>query len=175
MDRSVRNETELCFTRPIRTDIQRRCPDNILGRHVGLCVSTTCTVTQDLIQNSVRRLHSIVNSTSFPLSSVVPNFVKPINRDTSQVTSKQKNAQTTSVACIPSPVGSIVSLCLDIISKSKHQQKHISFYCLLKNFRQRQNKISATAYILLTCGRILDNVKTRHQEQHIGYCVVEEF
>ena len=119
----------------------------------------TCTVTQDLIQNSVRRLHSTINSPSFPSSSVVPNFVKPVNIDTSQVTSKQKNAQTTSVACIASPIGSIVSLCIDIISKSKHQQQHIS-YCfveefyttskldisnsiyfttLWKNFRQRQN------------------------------------
>ena len=119
---------QLCFTRPRRTDIQRRCPDNTLGRHVGLCVSTTCT---DIIQNSVRRLHSTANSPSFPSSSVVPNFVKPININTSQVTSKQKNAQTTSVACIPSPVGSIVYLCLDIISKSKHQQKHIS-YCFVE-------------------------------------------
>ena len=123
----VRNETELCLTRPRRTDIQRRCPDNTLGRQVGLCVSTACTVTQYIFKTSVRRLHSTVNSPSFPSSSVVPNFYKPINRDTSQVTSKQKHAQTTSVACIPSPVGSIVSLCIDIISKSKHQQKHISY------------------------------------------------
>ena len=50
--------------------------------------------------------------------------------------------------CVPG----IVSLCLDIISKSKHQQNiYLSYYCLLKNFRQRQNKISATVYILLLC------------------------
>ena len=144
----VRNE--LCFTRPRRTDIQRRCPDNTLGRHVGLCVSTTCTVTQDLIKNSVRRLHSTVNSPSFPASSVVPHFVKPINRDTSQVTSKHKNAQTTSVACVPSLVGSIVSLCLEIISKSKYQQ-NIYLTASLKNVRQRQTFISGTTYRLLLC------------------------
>ena len=167
MDRSVRNETELCFTRPRWTDIQRRCPDNTLGRHVGLCVSTTCTVTQDRIQ----RLHSIVNSPSFPSSSVVPNFVKPINRDTSQVTSKQKNTQPLSHVFHPQSE----ALCLYVfISQNQYISKNISYYCLLKNFRQRQNKISATAYILLLCCRIIDNVKTRHQEQHIDYCFVEE-
>ena len=145
LDTSVRNETELCFTRPRWTDIQRRCPDTILGRHVGLCVSTTFTVTQDLIQ----RLHSIVNSPSFTSSSVVPNFVKTTctNRDTSQVTSKQKNTQPLSHVHVFHPQSEALCLCL-YISKSKHQQRHISYYCSLKNFRC-QNKISATAYILL--------------------------
>ena len=45
------------------------------GRHVGLCVSTTCTVTQYIVHNSVRRLHSTVNSPSFHSSYMVPNFV----------------------------------------------------------------------------------------------------
>ena len=85
------------------------------------------------IQSEDYIVHCTVNSPSFPSSSVVPNFVKPINRDTSQVTSKQKDAQTTSVACIPFPVRSIVSLCLDIISKSKHQQ-NIYLTALLKAF-----------------------------------------
>ena len=89
---------------------------------MGLCVSTTCTVTRYLNQNSVIRLHSTVNSPSFPSSSVVSNFVKPVKRDTSHVTSKQKKAQTTSIADIPSPVGSIVSLCMDIISRSISDQ-----------------------------------------------------
>ena len=74
---------------------------------------------------SVRKLHSTVNSPSCSSSSVVLNFVKPVNRDTSQVTSKQKNAQITSVAGIPSPVGSNVSLCMlcmDISSKSISDQ-----------------------------------------------------
>ena len=31
---------QLCLTRPRRTDIQRRCPDNTLGRQMGPCVST---------------------------------------------------------------------------------------------------------------------------------------
>ena len=149
------------------TQIQRRCPANTLGRHVGLCVSTTCTVTQDLIQ----RLHSIVNSPSFPSSSVVPNFVKPINRNTSQVTSKQKNTPPLSHVFHPQSE----ALCLYVLTLSQHQNISKTYIlCLLKNFRQRQNKISATVYILLLCWRIIDNTKTRHQEQHIAYCFVKE-
>ena len=72
-------------------------------------------------------------SPAFLQSSVVPNLVKSVIIETSQVTSKQKNAQTTSGACIPSPVRSIVSLCIDFISKSRHQQQHIS-YCFVDEF-----------------------------------------
>ena len=43
----------------------------------------------NLSPNSVRRLHCTVNTPSIPSSSVVPNFAKPANRDTSQVTRKQ--------------------------------------------------------------------------------------
>ena len=105
--------------------------------------------TQDLIQ----RLHSIVNSLSFPSSSVVANFVKPINRDTSQVTSKQKNTQPLSHVFHPQSE----ALCLYVLTLSQNQNIsknngcYISYYCLLKNFRQRQNKISGTTYSLLLC------------------------
>ena len=51
--------------------------------------------------------------------------------------------------CVPG----IVSLCLDIISKSKHQQN---------------------IYLITVCWRILDNVKTRYQQQYISYYFVEE-
>ena len=82
-------------------------------------VHLTCTVTQDLIQNSVGRLHtcSTINSPSFPSSSVVPNFVKPVNIDTSQVTSKQMNAQNHNIS----------------------NSIYIYLTALLKNFIQRQN------------------------------------
>ena len=102
-------------------------------------------------------LHSTINSPSFPSSSVVPNFVKPVNIDTSQVTSKQQNAQTTSVACIASPIGSIVSLCIDIISKSKHQQQHIS-YCFVKEFYKSKLDISNMSIYLTT---LLKNFRQR--------------
>ena len=107
--------TELCFTRSRGTWAYTYPPHAL------------CT------QDSVRRLNSTVNSPSFPSSSMVPNFVKAVNIDTSQITSKQKNAQTTSVACIPSRVGSIVSLC----------QNH---YLKLKT--------SATTYISLLCWKV---------------------
>ena len=96
-----------------------------------------------------------------------------INRDTSQVTSKQKNTQPLSHVFHPQSE----ALCLyvlDIISKSKHQQNIYLITVCWRIFRQHQNKISATAYILLLCWRIIDHVKTRHQEQHIAHCFVEE-
>ena len=84
------------------------------------------------------RLHSTINIPSFPSSSVIPNVVKHVHIDTSQVTSKQKNAQTTSVACIASPIGSI---CLYVLTLSQNQNISNSIYltALLKNIRQRQS------------------------------------
>ena len=84
----------------------------------------TVTATQDLIQ----RLHSIVNSLSFPSSSVVPNFVKPmsINRDTSQVTSKQKNTQPLSHVFHPQSE----ALCLYVLTLSQNQNINKTYILL---------------------------------------------
>ena len=59
---------------------QRTYSAYALATHWG---GTICTATQYINHNSVRRLHSTVNSLIFPSSSVVPNFLKPVNRDTS--------------------------------------------------------------------------------------------
>ena len=161
---------QLCFTRPRRTGIPCICPGNILGRYESLCVSTTCTVTQDLNKNSFRKLHITVNSPNVHSSSVVPNFVKPVNRDnsTSQVTSKQKNAQTTSVAGIPSPVGSIVSLCIlcmDIISKSISDQtfSNETYSCIAAPIISSTSAICDSKWSIFSCwcvtkGRLIHSV-----------------
>ena len=143
------NETELCFTRPRWTDIQRRCPDNTLGRHVGLCVCTTCTVTQYLIQ----RLHSIFNNS--------PAFLQA------------QWFQTLWSVSIEIPVRlpanrRILNLCRNVFHP---QSEALCLYVL--TLSQNQN-ISKNIYIIIVGWRILDNVKTRYQQQHISYYFVDE-
>ena len=68
LDRSVSNETELCFTRPRRMDIQCRCPDNTFGRHVGLCVSTTHSLLPKILSN--------VQSEDYIILLIAPAFLQ---------------------------------------------------------------------------------------------------
>ena len=106
------------------------------SRHVGLCVSTTCTVTQDLIKNSVRRLNSpaflqapwfqTLLSLSIEIPVMLPANRRMLKQPLSHVFHPQSEA-----------------LCPYALTLSQNQKK--------KNFRQRQNYISATAYILLLC------------------------
>ena len=72
LNRSVCNDTELCFIGPRRKGVQCRCPAKHIGRYVGLCVPTTCTVIQYFSQNPVRRLHStlLITQLSFKLRAL---------------------------------------------------------------------------------------------------------
>ena len=163
-------ETKQSYVHPRLTDIQRRCPDNTLGIEAREKSTLHC-YPRSYPKFSQKTRYSTVNRLSFPSSSLVPNFVKLINRDTSQVTRRMLKQPLSHVFHPQSE-----ALCLYVLTLSQNQNisKNIYLTALLKNFRQRQNYISATAYILLLCWRILDHVKTRHQEQHIAYCFVEE-
>ena len=178
--------TMLCFTRPRRTDIQRRCPGYILGRHVGLCIPTTCTATQDPNQILVRRLHSTVDS---PIAfRQAPWFQTLLNMSIE----------------IPVRLPENRRLCLNNLCRmySIHSRKHCVFMhghylkihlgsefvketssCIAAPIRSSTSAICDSKWSIFSwCKQRQINSltvtvqhKTRHQQQYISYCFVEEF